>query len=642
MKNKIRPIFQAIFLGLILYVAARPIFDKAYIADFERYCPFGGISSFFSKLNNGSMACNMSETQVFLGLVLLVGAGFIGKLFCSYVCPIGSVTEWIGKLGEKLKIRKELPKSLDRYFRVLKYALLFITVYFTMTESELFCKTYDPYFATVNLFNNADLILFYAIPAFIITVGGALLFRLFWCKYLCPLGAMTNIFMNLAFVIPVVVLFFVANYFGAGLSYVWLLGGLVLVGLINEIGFMKSFWLPIPKVKRSDTCSNCGFCDSKCPQGIDVSAEPVVKHIDCNLCTDCVYSCPKKNVLTINKSSKLKYIAPIMVVVLIALSFGVANYFEFKTISERWGVPKGEEAVYIQEGLKSVKCYGSAMALAGALKSIEGIHGLDAYAKTHKINIFYDPTVISESEIKANLFTPAKIKINEPKYFMGPCIGVYDIGIYGFFDQIDYDNLKHVLSGNKGVYGFETHYGEPVHTTIYYDTTLTSPELIRKSIESDHVVVKSESGEEEIEINFKPQNAGIIKPKISAKEYQSRMFNSYSDIFNGYESYKLAELSVLEFKMPQATDPKLRKYMDYLVSHLSVDPGIVRFATDFKDAAYGYLYFDPKLTTLDKVKAALSAKKLKYYITETETEEIDNPFNILPEGKLYKANEIDI
>jgi len=42
------------------------------------------------------MACNMSETQLLLGLGLLLGAVFVGKLFCSYVCPIGTFTEWIG------------------------------------------------------------------------------------------------------------------------------------------------------------------------------------------------------------------------------------------------------------------------------------------------------------------------------------------------------------------------------------------------------------------------------------------------------------------------------------------------------------------------------------------------------------------
>ena len=174
MKNKIRIYIQFIFLGLIGYVIIRPIFDKAYLADFEKYCPFGGIASSFSKLNQDTMSCNMSETQLLLGLGLLLGAVFVGKLFCSYVCPIGTFTEWIGRLGDKLKIRREMPVKLDRYMRVLKYLLLFVTVYLTMTTSELFCKEFDPYFASVNLFKNSDITLYFAITAFVITIAGAI------------------------------------------------------------------------------------------------------------------------------------------------------------------------------------------------------------------------------------------------------------------------------------------------------------------------------------------------------------------------------------------------------------------------------------------------------------------------------------
>ena len=82
MTNKVRVIFQSIFLALIGYVAIRPLFDPAYVSDFEAYCPFGGIASLGSKLSQGTMSCNMSETQVLLGIGLIVGIILIGKLFC--------------------------------------------------------------------------------------------------------------------------------------------------------------------------------------------------------------------------------------------------------------------------------------------------------------------------------------------------------------------------------------------------------------------------------------------------------------------------------------------------------------------------------------------------------------------------------
>ena len=194
MKNKLRLALQLLFLGAIGYVAVRPMFDGRFLRDFEKYCPFGGIASLVSKLSQGTMACTMGEVQVALGVGLLFGALVVGKLFCSYVCPIGSIGEWLGKLGAKFKVRMEMPGLLDRPLRALKYVLFFLTVYFTMTSSELFCKKFDPYFATANLFGNRDSVLYFALPALAIVVLGSIFFRLFWCRYLCPLGAVSNIF----------------------------------------------------------------------------------------------------------------------------------------------------------------------------------------------------------------------------------------------------------------------------------------------------------------------------------------------------------------------------------------------------------------------------------------------------------------
>jgi len=332
MKNKIRVSFQLIILALIGYVAARPLFDPNYLSDFESYCPFGGLASLGSKLNQGTMSCNMSEVQVMLGIGLIIGAILIGKLFCSYVCPIGSITEWLGKVGEKFKIRIEIPDKLDRPLRSLKYLVLFAALYFTMTSSELFCKEFDPFFASVNLFDNTDIVLYFAIPAFVLTILGAVFFRLFWCKYLCPLGALSNIFLNVFGAGAVIIIFIVANIFGAGLSYVWLMSGLVFIGLITELGFMRSFLLPLPKIVRNElNCTDCGFCDDKCPQGIKISQYVKVNHVDCNLCTDCVYYCPVKNSLSISKKKSFKYLSPVAVVVFILISLGAASDFEFTT-----------------------------------------------------------------------------------------------------------------------------------------------------------------------------------------------------------------------------------------------------------------------------------------------------------------------
>ena len=644
MINKVRVIFQSIFLGLIAYVAIRPLFDPAYVSDFEAYCPFGGIASLGSKLSQGTMSCNMSETQVMLGIGVIIGIILIGKLFCSYVCPIGSITEWLGKLGEKFKIRVEMPKKVDRPLRSLKYVVLFAALYYTMTSSELFCKEFDPYFASVNLFSNSDIVLYFAIPAFVFTILGAIFFRLFWCKYLCPLGAISNIFLNAAGAVFIILAFILANYFGAGLSYIWLLLGLVVVGLVNELGFMKSFLMPLPKITRNtDTCSECGICDEECPQGISISKFEQVNHIDCTLCSDCIHACPDTKSLTMNKKDKLKYLAPIATVVLILLSLGAAYNFEFTTISERWGDFDKTEviAVYKQTGLKNVKCYGSSMALKSQLENIDGISGLDTYAKSHSVTIYYDPKVISEKKVKKSLFTPTKMEVRKIKDGIDS-LAQWEVGIYGLFDLYDFNNLFYTLKEDEGVYGFETHFGEPVTANIFYDAAKTNPQKLITQIEKDFVMAKKPKAVEKVELDFKVANKGVNKEYLRLENYKQRIFRPYDRKFNGYKEYQPAQLSIFVFAMPEAAVPKLRRYFGSLSSHLSADNGIVRLSTRYTDGPSAFVFFDPSQTDVEKIKKALIKPMLTIFLSETETKDIANPFHIKPEGEVVKSTALNI
>ncbi len=145
MKRRIRLIFQLVFLGIILYV----VFVGWNI---EKYCPLGGMLTLGTKLYQGTMACNMTAGAIFMAAALALGALAIGKLFCAFICPIGTITEWLGKFGKKFKLHFDLPKIFDRILRAGKYFLFFWVFYLTITRSELFCRTFDPYYAAAARF----------------------------------------------------------------------------------------------------------------------------------------------------------------------------------------------------------------------------------------------------------------------------------------------------------------------------------------------------------------------------------------------------------------------------------------------------------------------------------------------------------
>ncbi len=641
MKNKLRLLFQLVVVALLAYIAVRPFVDAGYVRDFEAYCPFGGISSILMKPHGGTMPCQMGAMQLVMGIGLLVGVILLGKLFCSYICPLGILSEWLGKLGAKFRVSLNMPALPDRLLRALKYVLLFITLYLTMSSSELFCKRFEPYFAITTGFSDHDLIRAYAIPATIIFVLGVVFFKAFWCRYLCPLGAASNIFLNVVGVAAVTVVFLIVNACGAELSLVWLMGGLVAMGLVTEVVFKRSVLLPVTRIKRNPaTCTNCGLCEKACPQGIPIMQYEKVNHIDCNLCTDCVYSCPRPDALAVNGKSSLKYIAPIATIVLIVVCLVAARHVELTTLSERWGAfdkLKAPAAVTMQ--LKTMKCYGVAKALISQLQKRKGICGMDAYASSRRVKVYYDSDKLTEKDVKAAIFTPVRRRV---RWVKGDpeTLAVWNVGIENLFDKYDYIYLIHALLKCNGAYGFETEFGEPVMATIYYDPSITSPEKMREAIEVDEIELKSSKGTRKVELSFEVEGEGVDKGRIPVDKYKKRMFKTYNKRFNKYSSFDPSELSVLVYPMEEAKYPFAKKSITYLVAHISRDDGIVGFSTRYMDGYKACVYFDPKQTTVEKVQAAITNPVFIVTFKDESVREFDNPFKSKPEG--YVTNAADI
>lgn len=646
MKNKLRLSMQLSIIAMILYAMIRPLFDTSFHPDFEAYCPLGGIASLMSKLNLGSSSCQMGEVQMMLGISLIVGSVIFGKLFCSFLCPVGTVMEWFGRIGDKFNLRFTIPEYLDRPLRLLKYALLFYTIYITMNASELFCKEYDPYFASVTFFQNGDVVWYFALITIAIVVLGSLFTKMFWCKYLCPLGAIGNIFSNVSVVVVALVLYLGANFWGAELGLEWLLAVVVGLAALSEIVFKRSFFFPLFKITKDDElCPNCGKCDDDCPQGIEISKYNVVSHVDCTLCTDCVYACPVKQTLSVNKAPTKfgKYIAPVGTIVLIAAGLIAASFYEFTTLTERWGNFEKLEnvSVYHQEGLTSIKCWGSASSFKNQIARVDGIVGLDAYAVSHSVDIYYNSEVINETGIKKAIFQPVKQRVRGVSKSGLDSLSVYQIGIDNFFDKVDFANLTYALRVNDGVFGFETIFGEPVETKIFYDESKINEKDIEMLITAKEVSVKMRDGSTvQREINFEVGEEGKILNKISILDYNKSMFKVYTKAFNNYKKQNMDSIKVLIYPMKEAASATLYKRLSYLSSHLSNWKGIVRFSTKYDDVPQAYIYFKEEVTPLDSVKAALSMEKMKVHFKGGVIKFVDNPFKSKPDGIVENASNI--
>ncbi len=226
------------------------------------------------------------------GLVILLTALAVSflfrKSFCSWICPFGFIEEMLGRIGAWVLPRKlSIPWWLDLPLRGLKYILLVFfvgSVFFMMDAEAAFSFMESPYNKLVDL---KMLEFFLNISATGAAVFGFLilmsfLFEHFWCRYLCPYGA--------------------------------------LMGLLG--------WLSPSRISRNEQlCIDCGNCDKACSGRLKVSRNKNVLSPECNGCLDCVNSCPVDGALTYSFAGKFKgakYLLPATMLGLFALMIIVA------------------------------------------------------------------------------------------------------------------------------------------------------------------------------------------------------------------------------------------------------------------------------------------------------------------------------
>ncbi len=625
--NYYRITLQWGILALLAYMLFRPLFDHSYAPDFEAYCPFGGMQSLASYFSSHSLACSMTTVQIALGSALLVAAILFSKLFCSYICPIGTFTEWMGKLGRKAKMNITLSGTADRILRLLKYVLLFITFYFTVTASELFCRKFDPFYAAFTGFSG-DVFLWYAIPAILLTIVGSFFIRMFWCKYLCPLGAITNIAVY-ALPASAITLLWVLLTFAAGVAipWPWLLGTLCLMGFIFEATTLRFFVFPSLRITRHDElCTHCRICDKKCPMAINISTVDRVDHIDCNLCVDCVIKCPEKGALTINKR-KLRWLPAVATVILTAAAITIATYYELPTISENWGNIEGKNInIFRMDGLKSVKCFGSSRSFANQMKETKGILGVETFVKHHRVVVYYDNTIITQEGVKNAIFSP----ISEFLNFHGKTNGMVSfvkLGIDRCFDPNDQVYLGELLRKNKGILALSTSFGEPVQATIYYDASLTDEDKIIKAASAEYLLLGEGNEQTRVETGFIVNNAGKTSGEMHGYEFAG-IFIPETDVkFNNYESYSDAGMLVYELPFEQGAEPEMQKWIPYLVSHASNDDGIIRIQTAFTETVPVIkIWFVSNLTTVEKINSMLKTQEFIVHYPDKSVKKVKNPF----------------
>ena len=496
--------------------------------DPEAYCPMGGLQALATYIAQGSLPCSMTSLQVLMGLALVASVVLFSKLFCAYLCPLGTVQDIIKRLRVKFRIKSARiinGSILDKILRIVKYAVLFLIFYMTVEASELFCKNLDPYYAVATGFKG-EITLWMSIVSICVLVIGSLAVDMFWCRYLCPLGAISN---SLKFWVWIGVLFgvyFVAQTVGANIPWAVLLGAFCILGYILEVFNARPKYQILHVLKNESACNNCGLCTKKCPYHIDLRAfhNGKINHVDCTLCGECVAACANRalNVgIKENKVSNVRKVVPaILAIALVAFGIWAGGKIELPTIDMKWNTeevaPESLQTTTF-DGLRTLKCYGSAMTLKAKMEKVYGVHGVRVFVRQQSADILYNAEVTTPEKIREALYVPSKCKVQQLDPATTSSLKVAVIRTEGMYEKGDLENLGRVFKETgRGIYWLESEFACPLIIRVYMDSQENLDQAwFKETVEQVYDFVKMEdnvsriSTAEYIKNGFKPYKVEI-------------------------------------------------------------------------------------------------------------------------------------
>lgn len=241
-------------------------------------CPYGGIESLYSLIFSGTFIQKIFIGTMTLLVITMVLSIIFRRSFCGFICPFGALQEFFGIVGKKIFGKKfTIPAVIDKPLRYLKYIVLIITILFAWKNSGLWIAPYDPWAAYGHITEGFDTLTgeyLIGTAILIIVLIGSMLYDRFFCKYLCPMGAV--------------------------------------YGILSKIS-------PSKIVRNEDKCVNCSICTQKCPMNIDVAKADKVTSAECIGCQICLLSCPKNDALQYKVANKT--VKPIVITILVIIVF---------------------------------------------------------------------------------------------------------------------------------------------------------------------------------------------------------------------------------------------------------------------------------------------------------------------------------
>lgn len=260
----------------------------------EGFLPISALMGLLHWIFSGTL--NTIHPAATIILVAIIAVSIVmKKAFCSWMCPIGTLSESLWMLGQQL-FKKNITvwKWLDYPLRSLKYLLLFFFTYSIamMSVDDLNIFINSPYnkVADIKMYLFFAEITPFALWTIIILMLASIVIKNFWCRFLCPYGALLGI---------------------------------------------TSFLSPLRITRVKETCVDCELCTKVCPSNIKVhqigQANPnntigqsrlndsvgQVWSDECTSCMRCIEECPVKETLVLRSKKTSASVSPFIFGVLV-------------------------------------------------------------------------------------------------------------------------------------------------------------------------------------------------------------------------------------------------------------------------------------------------------------------------------------
>lgn len=199
----------------------------------------------------------LHPAAMFLLITFVAMAFLFRKAFCSWLCPVGTVSEYLWRVGRKVFGRNfRLPRGVDVPLRGLKYLLLgfFVWAVSSMSATAIAGFMQSPYgmVADVKMLNFFRFLGESGLIVLGVLVLASVLVQNFWCRYLCPYG-----------------------------------------GLLG----LTSMFSPMRIRRNLATCIDCSKCAKACPSALAVDKLVKITSAECTGCLECVAVCPAEGAL---------------------------------------------------------------------------------------------------------------------------------------------------------------------------------------------------------------------------------------------------------------------------------------------------------------------------------------------------------